>query len=340
MELQSVKLELVKELREWCQGESLDQIHTLLAVVPKEFEVAQIGETLETIKALGRVRVRGREFNTTLDRLTVLCECKEKIDPTKVPYEVMHTHTDEAWPIVMATEAPALDEDAQTPLKVLLEASTSSGSAESIIRAVGDLLSKIEKPSGENSNYRHLRMLSGTLPAPAEEEVLEHWIEQARLMVEESDCSAKEKRQRIMESLRRPALAVVKTVCTADADVTPHKCLDAIESAFRTAESGEYLYFDFRLLYQGQYEKLSDLLRRLEQSLTKVVIKGGVPASHVDIARVEQLLWGAIHSDLIIVQLKLRERKQNPPTFLELLAEIRAERSSPPLESRLICLHI
>ena len=66
-------------------------------------------------------------------------------------------------------------------------------------------------------------------------------------------------------------------------------------------------------------------MRRLEQSLTKVVSKGGIPASRVDTARVEQLLRGAIHSDLMLVQLKLRERKQSPPTFLELLADIRAE---------------
>ncbi|KAJ8375794.1 hypothetical protein SKAU_G00063740 [Synaphobranchus kaupii] len=225
----------------------------------------------------------------------------------------------------MASERPASDDDTQTPLKVLLDASASSGSAESIIRAVGDMLSKIEKPSGESSSYRRLRMFSGTLPTPAGEEVMEHWLEQARLMVEESDCSAKEKRRRIMESLRGPALAVVKAVRTADDDVTPTKCLDAIDSAFGTAESGEDLYFDFRLLQQEKDEKLSDFLRRIEQSMTKVVSKGGIPASRVDTARVEQLLRGAIHSDMMLVQLKLRERKQNPPKFLELLAEIRAE---------------
>ncbi|KAK0137369.1 Paraneoplastic antigen Ma1 [Merluccius polli] len=155
-------------------------------------------------------------------------------------------------------------------------------------------------------------MFSGTLPTPAGEEALEHWLEQARLMVEESDCSIKEKRRRIMECLRGPALSVVKAVRTAEANVTPSKCLDAIESAFGAAES-------------EKNEKLSDFLRRLEQSLTKVVSKGGIPASRVDVARVEQLLRGAIHSDLMLIQLKIRERKQNPPKFLELLAEIRAE---------------
>ena len=189
-----------------------------------------------------------------------------------------------------------------------MDSSASNSSAESIILAVGDVLSKIGKPSGETSSYRRLRMFSGTLPTPVGEEALEHWLEKAHLMVEESDFSDKEKHRRIMECLRGPALAILKVIRTAEADVTPSKCLDTMESAFSTAESGEDLYFEFRLLQQNKDEKLSDFLRRLEQSLTRVISKGGIPASHTDTARVEQLLRGAIHSDLMLVQLKLREK--------------------------------
>ena len=119
-------------------------------------------------------------------------------------------------------------------------------------------------------------MVSGTLPTHVGEEALEHWLEQARLMVEESDCSDKEKRRHIMECFRQPAIR------TAEADVTPSKCLDAMESAFGTPESGEDLYFEFRLLQQKTDEKLFDFLSRLEHSLTKVVSKGGIPVSRTD----------------------------------------------------------
>ncbi|XP_076829819.1 paraneoplastic antigen Ma3 homolog [Brachyhypopomus gauderio] len=316
MDIKSVQSELATELREWCQGEFLKEENALLALVPKGYEVEEIEKTLETVKALGRVRVKGRRFNTKLNRLSVLCETREEIDPTRVPSEVKSLTVEEFWPVIVAGERPVPDEPGQTPLKDLLDVSASNGSAESIIRAVGEVLSKIERPTGENSSYRRLRMFSGTLPTPVGEEALEHWLEQARLMVEESDCSSKEKRRRIMECLRGPALAVVKAVRTAEADVTPAECLDAIESAFGAAESGEDLYFEFRLLQQGKDEKLSDFLRRLEQSLTKVVSKQGIPPSRVDSARVEQLLRGAIHSDLMLIQLKIRERRQNPPKFL------------------------
>lgn len=45
----------------------------------------------------------------------------------------------------------------------------------------------------------------------------------------------------------------------------------------------------------------------------------------MDQARLEQLLSGAVASDLMLIQLRLRERKAAPPSFLQLLTEIRAE---------------
>uniref|UniRef100_A0A671VCS7 Uncharacterized protein n=1 Tax=Sparus aurata TaxID=8175 RepID=A0A671VCS7_SPAAU len=294
-------------LKQWCRGEGLDETHSLMVLVPEGVEVAQIEATMETIKALGRVRVRGRHFNQKLDRLTVLCECKEKVDPNKVPPEVMPEGGTEAWNMVMVSEDADVVDGPQSAPEEVSGTVAPGGSPESIIRAVGDLLAKMEKPSGENSK------------------AFEHWLEHARLMVEESDCSAKEKRRRIMESLKGPALGVVKAVRNTDPEVSPKQCLEAIESAFGSAETGEDLYFAFRLLQQQPKEKLSDFLRRLELSLTRVVQRGGLPPNRADRARVEQLLRGAVHSDIMLVQLKLRERRECPPSFLELLSKIRSE---------------
>ncbi|XP_028254301.1 uncharacterized protein LOC114429891 [Parambassis ranga] len=68
-------------------------------------------------------------------------------------------------------------------------------STEAILRAVSDLLDKT-KASSDHGAYHRLRTFSGLLPTPAGEEQFEHWIGQARLMVEESDCSLREKRRR------------------------------------------------------------------------------------------------------------------------------------------------
>lgn len=66
-------------------------------------------------------------------------------------------------------------------------------SVESILHAVGDLIDKTGKPPSESGGYRHLRIFSDTVPTPAGEEQSNHWMEQAYLMVEESDCAPKGK---------------------------------------------------------------------------------------------------------------------------------------------------
>ncbi|KAM9440473.1 paraneoplastic antigen Ma1 homolog [Clarias gariepinus] len=208
-------------------------------------------------------------------------------------------------------------------------------SPESIIRAMGEIFEKTVKSPAESSGYRRLRVFSGVSPTPAGEEQFEHWLGQARLMVEESDSSAKEKRRRIMESLKGPALEIVPAARLVNANIGPDECLKALESAFGMVESGEDLYFSFRLMQQRQRGPLSDFLQRLEQTLAKVIRKGGISAAEANRVRLEQLIRGAVSSNLMVIQLRLRERKKNPPDFLELLSEIREEEEYETSRSRL-----
>lgn len=211
----------------------------------------------------------------------------------------------------------------------------SGNSPESIIRAVGELLEKTVRPTPESSAYRRLRTLSGVSPTPVGEETLDSWSNQARLMIEECDCSNKEKRRRIVESLNGPALEIIQAVRMAHPDASPMEYIEALESAFGTAESGEDLYFAFRLLRQIHGELLSAFLRRVERSLTKVLQRGGLDAALADKARVEQLIRGATESDILLLRLRLRERKSHPPTFLQLLNEIREEEEQDAARQKL-----
>uniref|UniRef100_A0A672IGG7 Uncharacterized protein n=1 Tax=Salarias fasciatus TaxID=181472 RepID=A0A672IGG7_SALFA len=321
-------------------SEGLDEAHGLMVIVPQDVEIAQIEEVVQTIKCLGRVRVRGRMFDSTLSSLMVLCETKENLTTLNIPPEVKPPESEEAWPLITMDGTPA-SEEFGSKLKLLLEAEgktmddlkallpqpspqPSTNSTESILKAVGDLLEKTSKPPAE-VGYRRLRIFSGLLPVPPGEEQFDHWLEQAWLMVEESECLEREKRRRLMECLRGPALEIVKAVRDSHSDSSPSDYLEALESAFGTAESGDDLYFAFRQMYQQPGEKLSDFLRRLERSLSKVVQRGGISPSNKDKARLTQLLKGAVSSDLMLIQLRLRERKDNPPTFLKLLCEIRNE---------------
>ncbi len=99
--------------------------------------------------------------------------------------------------------------------------------------------------------------------------------------------------------------------------------LEALESTFGSSESGEDLYFKFRLMRQNPGEALSEFLRRIDKALNKVVERDGLSPRLVDKVCVEQLIRGAVHSDMMLLQLGLRERRERPPSFLSLLKEIR-----------------
>ncbi|KAL1259510.1 hypothetical protein QQF64_010087 [Cirrhinus molitorella] len=323
------------ELREWCDRATVDVNHAILVVgVGQDLEVAKIEEELHTVRCWGRVRVRGIKSYSDGDGLLVLCECKEVIHPGVVPPEVRPTDG-AVWKIITAqqptTPVPADDFSAKLQRfltsegKTLADIQSMSSTDESILRAMVDVVSRTTKNQAESQGYRRLRIFSGITPTPTGEESLEYWLEQAMLMVQEGELTESEKRRRILECLRGPALKIIKSVRLSKQGATAQEFLDALDSAFGSAESAEDQYFSFRLIQQKSGEKLSDYVRRIEPFLVKVVKKGGVSASEKDRVRVEQLLRGSIDSDLMLLQLRLKERRSNPPNFLDLLSEIRAE---------------
>ncbi|KAL7883043.1 hypothetical protein SRHO_G00007010 [Serrasalmus rhombeus] len=227
------------QLQHWCKGEGIDLDHALLVKdVPEDTEVGFIEETLQSIQALGRVRVQ---------------EHSDK------PWRLM-------WKSVEQTEG-------LTELEENITAGTKSTpqicSPEAIIRAVGDLMEKQGRFSGESGAFRRLRTFSGVLPTRPGEEQFDSWVEQACLMVETSERQDKEKILKILESLKGPASEVVQAVRFDHPDASSQEYIDAIEKAFGTSETGEELYVAFRLLCQHPSEKLSEFLRHMERALKK-----------------------------------------------------------------------
>uniref|UniRef100_A0A671WK66 Paraneoplastic antigen Ma-like C-terminal domain-containing protein n=1 Tax=Sparus aurata TaxID=8175 RepID=A0A671WK66_SPAAU len=193
---------------------------------------------------------------------------------------------------------------------------------ESIIRAVGEVLRQSPK-STESNNYRRLRTFSGISPTPLGEESLDSWLDQARFMAEEYECSEKEKKRRIVESLKGPAMEIIQAVRWSNPNASCIEYIQAIDNTFGSTESGEDLYLSFKSLYQKPNERLCEFLRRLEKSLSKVIRRGGLPGNAANRARLDHLIKGAVESDLMLIQLNLRDKRDNPPTFLDLLKEIR-----------------
>ena len=153
-----------------------------------------VEETMQTIKALRRVKFKGRMYDPQCQALTVLCECREKVNTKSIPLDVLPGGSDFPWRIVGPSEEEhvsteehrrdAVQEEQQVPGPgFTLHAST----PESIIRAVGDIMQRTSKHTSDSNSYRRLRTFSGAVPTPPGEEQLDNWIERARLMIEECD---------------------------------------------------------------------------------------------------------------------------------------------------------
>ncbi len=195
----------VPDLKSWCQGEGIDpDCAIIVSGIPEETDVSKVEETMHSVKALGRVRVRGRMYSQESQSLIVLCECREKVHAESLPLDVLPAEGSDPWILnanriegtvldgggesfVSPDESGQREEHQESNSANFMNAST----PESIIRAVGDLLAKNTKISSDSGSFRCLRTFSGITPIPAGEDNLENWMEQAMLMVEESDRSEK-----------------------------------------------------------------------------------------------------------------------------------------------------
>uniref|UniRef100_A0A8C5D1P7 CCHC-type domain-containing protein n=1 Tax=Gadus morhua TaxID=8049 RepID=A0A8C5D1P7_GADMO len=316
------------QLLKWCSSEGINPKHAILVIgVREDLEVGQIEDVLHTVRCWGRVRVRGRKFSSEAGGLLVLCECKEEVVSSWVPPEVRPADGDDVWKIVNANGTPAAPDDFSEKLKIFLATEGKSvadlegfctpsvppgGTSDAVLQSLADAISRANKGQTESHSYRRFRIFSGSIPTPAGEESLDYWLEQATLMVQESEWPEQEKKRRIIESLRGLAVEVVKSLRLSRPRASPEEYLNALDNAFGSAESGEDLYFSFRLIQQKAGEKLSDYVRRLEPILAKVVKKGGISDRDKDRVRVEQLLRGELKADFKALKTYVSEMNKRP----------------------------
>lgn len=169
------------ELINWCKGELVDVKHALLLYgLPVGVSNEDIEETAGTVKALGRVKVRGKMFHPQQQSLMVLLECREVINPSRIPPEIMPESGEGGWKVVHYIE-PQPDEFKEKLFAFLqsegktlediqgLGPSPKAGNSnpEDIIRAVGDVMNRAQKQR-DSHGYRHLWTFSGTIPTQLE----------------------------------------------------------------------------------------------------------------------------------------------------------------------------
>ncbi|XP_063780792.1 uncharacterized protein LOC134928708 [Pseudophryne corroboree] len=173
--------------------------------------------------------------------------------------------------------------------------------------------------------YRQLRIFSGITPVPAGEETYELWREAAIQHSEEWQCPEHIKRQRVVESLRGPAMGVIQATRRSNTQATLTDYIEALDFSYGTLEDVGDLLARLNSTYQEYGETLTHYIYRVDRLIYKIVDKGGIDKEQVDERRIKQVLKGALTNSPIAQKLRCTLSKTTPPTLNELVREVKVE---------------
>ncbi|XP_061121408.1 zinc finger CCHC domain-containing protein 12-like [Syngnathus typhle] len=171
-----------------------------------------------------------------------------------------------------------------------------------------------------NSSFR-LRQFSGKIPYPSHEVDFDTWRHSVELILQDPDLSDLHRSRKILDSLVSPAANLVKPL---GPNALPSAYLELLNSAFGTVEDGDELFAIFLNTFQDPSEKPSHYLHRLQTALSKSLNRGGVVAGEADRHLLRQFCRGCCNNALL-TDLQLGKLKDKPPTFTNLLLQLRVE---------------
>lgn len=97
-----------------------------------------------------------------------------------------------------------------------------------------------------------------------------------------------------------------------------------LDSAYSTVEDGDELFARFLATLQNAGENPSNYLHRLQAVLSTAMRRGGVSAEEFDRHLLKQFCRGC-WDDALIADLQLEQKLKQPPSFAELLLQLRKE---------------
>ncbi|XP_063797734.1 paraneoplastic antigen Ma1 homolog [Pseudophryne corroboree] len=269
------------------------------------------------------------------EEIAILIETERELDPCMIPIMIMaNEEIGRRWHIIWPKKK---DEEASnahistsrdTPERENAHSNTQGNGANvdgsQFETMVDRVVTQLERWHYEGS-YRRLRIFSGTVPVPLGEETYESWKEAAVQQAEEWQCPDQIKRQRVVESLRGPAMGIIQAARRSNPQATLETYFEALDYAYGTLEDVGDLTSRLHHTFQEPGEKLSTYLIRLDKLLYKIVEKGGITRDEVDRSRMKQLLRGALTTDSVAHKFRCSGTREPILTFNELLKEIKQE---------------
>ena len=256
------------------------------------------------------------------DRINVLCQFKKGVATLNVPSTIQITD-EMSWKVVVL-EVPS---DFDSLLAAFLKSHNKEGYLEQKQKEKGDTDTPPQViqhvvTTANGSSGRRLRPFSGRMPTPNGEWDFATWRQVVATSLLHSSLTGGQQRSTIVDSLLPPALDILHDVSAA---ATPQVIVDALNKAYGMVKSGDDLYADFRDAYQHAGEGAAEYLVRLNSLLIQVIQHDGLPSERGDASRLDQFLRGCLYDDDLIINLQLRQRRNHPPSYVNMLLEIRGE---------------
>ncbi|XP_063785790.1 paraneoplastic antigen Ma2-like [Pseudophryne corroboree] len=173
--------------------------------------------------------------------------------------------------------------------------------------------------------YRRLRIFSGVIPVPTGEESYDVWREAAVQHSEEWRCPEHIKKQKIVESLRGPAMGIIHATRRSNSQATFKDYFEALDYSFGTLEDVGDLLSRLNQTYQEPTETLTSYIYRLDKIIYKLLDKGGINPPEIDTMRLKYILRGAMTTNPVAQRLRCNLSRDPPPTLGELIREVKLE---------------
>lgn len=276
-------------------------------------------------------KLSGRSFEEILQEQ--LAECTKSANDESEPVHEPAAAVDRSQPAQSAAFEPQvthlthperITELGGTPLSNKTshpEGATSYVNPPEVQRMVVEHIVRSETPVSQMNVSFRLRSFSGKTPCPSHEADFDTWRNSVELILQDTSLSGLQCSRKILDSLVSPAADVVKHL---GPQALPTTYLELLDSAFGTVEDGDELFAKFLNTLQDAGEKPSYYLYRLQTVLAKALKRGGVSATETDRHLLRQFCRGC-WDDVLITDLQLERKRNNPPSFSELLLQLRVE---------------
>lgn len=283
-------------LRDWCRWMGFNVRKALLILgIPEDCDHDQMQECLEgSLWVMGRFEVVGRVFREEDDAYAALVELEQEVNYAVVPREI--PGIGRPWSVVFVPRCSG--EDFLGRLLHFLE--QQGQTVESVAGALGLGLSKVcwlrsfsraIQPWVETVRYQPLGVFSGRDPPAPGEESFDTWVDRAsEMLLVWEGVSEREKRRRLIEGLRGPALHVAYNILSVHRNPTVQHCLDALSHVFGEHDSQASLRFKCVTAEPEPGESLSGFVLRLEMLLQKALQQKALDPASVDHLRLRQLI--------------------------------------------------